>query len=85
MWYSPFMHNNHVGIVQCKLWEIRCRPHNLILVSLPTSPAQDTMYSGVLEAAGSDVAAWLNSDTFEEHLFSFFPCTNIMPSVANQV
>ncbi|GMH40845.1 hypothetical protein BSKO_08749 [Bryopsis sp. KO-2023] len=50
----------------------------------PFRPVQDTMYSGVLEASGSAVASWLETNTFEEHLFSFFPCTSIMPSIANQ-
>lgn len=48
-------------------------------------PVQDTLYSGVLQASGKDVAMWLKSDLFEEHLFSYFPCTNVTPSIANQV
>ena len=39
--------------------------------------------SGTLEAVGADVAAWLLSDAFEQQLFAFFPCTDILPSVAN--
>jgi len=43
------------------------------------------MYSGMLEANGEDVAEWLRSPGFESNMFSFFPCTDILPSTANQV
>eukprot|EP00210_Caulerpa_lentillifera_P008588 g8192.t1 len=46
---------------------------------------QDSMYSGVLKASGTDLASWLTSPCFEEKLFSFFPCTNLIPSIANQI
>lgn len=39
----------------------------------------------MLEATGSDVCDWLLSDGFESRLFTFFPCTDITPSVANKV
>ena len=45
----------------------------------------ETMYSGMLEANGEDVAEWIRSPGFEYNLFSFFPCTDILPSTANQV
>lgn len=51
----------------------------------PFRPLQDSMYSGILEASGTDVGTWLLSPTFEEKLFSFFPCTNITPGLANQL
>ena len=44
-----------------------------------------SMYSGVMEGSGEDVAAWLTSPAFEARLFTCFPCTNITPSSANQV
>jgi hypothetical protein len=44
-----------------------------------------SMYSGVMEGGGEEVAAWLTSPAFESHLFTSFPCTNIIPSAANQV
>ena len=43
------------------------------------------MYSGVMEGGGEEVAAWLTSPAFESRLFTCFPCTNIIPSAANQV
>lgn len=45
----------------------------------------DGGYTGMLEASGTDVCDWLLSDGFEARLFTFFPCTDILPSVANQV
>ena len=48
-------------------------------------PAMASMYSGVMEGSGEDVAAWLTSPAFEARLFTCFPCTNIIPSSANQV
>ena len=53
--------------------------------SAPFRPMQDSLYVGVLEASGRDVAAWLTGSEFEEHLFGFFPCTNVTPSIANTV
>lgn len=44
-----------------------------------------SMYSGVMEGSGEEVAAWLTSPAFEARLFTCFPCTNITPSSANQV
>ncbi len=44
-----------------------------------------SMYSGVMEGGGEEVAAWLTSPAFESRLFTSFPCTNIIPSAANQV
>jgi len=44
-----------------------------------------SMYSGVMEGSGEEVAAWLTSPAFESRLFTSFPCTNIIPSAANQV
>lgn len=43
------------------------------------------MYSGVLEAPGNEVAEWLMAPVFEEHLFSFFPCADTIPGMANKV
>lgn len=43
------------------------------------------MYAGILEANGEEVGEWLRSPGFEVKLFSFFPCTDILPSVANKV
>lgn len=40
-------------------------------------------YSGMLEATGADMTAWLVSGAFEARLFAFFPCTDTLPSVAN--
>ncbi len=48
-------------------------------------PAMASMYSGVMEGSGEEVAAWLTSPAFESRLFTSFPCTNIIPSAANQV
>ncbi len=48
-------------------------------------PAMASMYSGVMEGGGEEVAAWLTSPAFESRLFTSFPCTNIIPSAANQV
>ena len=45
----------------------------------------ETMYSGMLEANGSEVAEWLQGPGFESKLFSFFPCTDVLPSSANKV
>ena len=45
----------------------------------------DGGYTGMLEASGTDVCDWLLSDGFEARLFTFFPCTDILPLVANQV
>lgn len=39
--------------------------------------------NGILQASGADTAVWLLSNEFEAKLFSFFPCTDILPSVAN--
>ncbi|KAL3156639.1 hypothetical protein ABBQ38_000922 [Trebouxia sp. C0009 RCD-2024] len=47
-------------------------------------PAMASMYSGVMEGSGEEVAAWLTSPAFEARLFTCFPCTNITPSSANQ-
>lgn len=49
----------------------------------PFKPSQDTIYSGILEAPGNEVGSWLLKDVFEKKLFSFFSCTNILPTVAN--
>ncbi len=43
------------------------------------------MYSGMLEANGGEVTEWLRSPGFESKLFSFFPCTDILPTSANKV
>ena len=51
----------------------------------PFRPMHDSMYAGVLEASGRDVAVWLSEERFEERLFGFFPCTNLLPSNANKV
>ena len=45
----------------------------------------ETMYSGMLEANGAEVIEWLRSPSFESKLFSFFPCTDILPTSANKV
>ena len=45
----------------------------------------DSPYSGTLEASSEDVEAWLLSSAFEAKLFSFFPCTDILPSSAETV
>jgi pentatricopeptide repeat domain-containing protein 1 len=39
----------------------------------------------VLEAAGPEAAHWLLGDLFEARLFSFFPCTDVLPSAANRL
>ncbi|KAI7837283.1 hypothetical protein COHA_008897 [Chlorella ohadii] len=51
----------------------------------PFKAVMDGGYTGMLEASGADVCDWLLSDGFEARLFTFFPCTDILPSVANQV
>ena len=38
-----------------------------------------------MEGTGEEVAAWLSSPAFEQRLFTSFPCTNVIPSRANQV
>ena len=43
------------------------------------------MYSGMLEAGGPAVEEWLLSPEFEARLFSYFPCTDITPALANKV
>ena len=47
--------------------------------------AADNIYSGTLEASKEAVEEWLLSSGFEAQLFSFFPCTNILPTIANKV
>ena len=47
-------------------------------------PVVDGGYAGMLEASGHDLCDWLLSDGFEARLFTFFPCTDITPAVANQ-
>lgn len=42
----------------------------------PCRPAADSVYSGVLEAAGPAAEQWLLSPAFEERLFSYFPCAD---------
>ena len=42
------------------------------------------MYAGMLEASGEAVEEWLQSPGFEGGLFAFFPCTDILPSLANK-
>jgi len=49
----------------------------------PLKSIVNSSYSGMLEATGADMAAWLMSGAFEARLFAFFPCTDILPSVAN--
>ena len=49
-------------------------------------PASDHLYSpSVLEASGGEVEEWIQRPAFEAALFSFFPCTDILPSAASQV
>lgn len=43
------------------------------------------LFSGVLEARGSDVAKWLQSQAFEAQLFSFFPCSDLPSPVASPI
>lgn len=45
----------------------------------------ENLYSGMLEATGDAVSEWLLSPNFEARLFSFFPCTDITPNLANKV
>lgn len=58
----------------------RCCPAPL----LPCRAVIDGGYTGMLEAPGTDVCEWLLSDNFEARIFTFFPCTDITPTVANQ-
>lgn len=44
----------------------------------------DGGYAGMLEASGADACDWLLGDGFEARLFTFFPCTDITPGVANK-
>ena len=44
----------------------------------------DGGYTGMLEAAGPEICDWLVSEAFEARLFTFFPCTDITPSMANK-
>ena len=53
--------------------------------ALPCRTTAETMYSGMLEASGAEVFEWLRSPSFESKLFSFFPCTDILPTSANKV
>ena len=50
----------------------------------PLCPLADSGYSGMLEGGGADTAEWLLNEDFEARLFSFFPCTDILPSIANE-
>ncbi|KAK9815102.1 hypothetical protein WJX73_007516 [Symbiochloris irregularis] len=50
----------------------------------PFRASTDNVYSGMLEASGEAVEEWLQSPGFEEQLFCFFPCTDVMPSLANK-
>ena len=43
----------------------------------------DGTTTGALEAAGHEVADWLLAEAFEGLLFSFFPCTDVTPALAN--
>ena len=52
---------------------------------VPHRAAPDVLYSGMLEAAGPAVEEWLLSPEFEARLFSYFPCTDITPALANKV
>lgn len=52
---------------------------------VPCRASADNVYSGMLEASGEAVEDWLQSPGFEEQLFCFFPCTDVMPSLANKV
>lgn len=38
---------------------------------------------GSMEASGAEIADWILSDIFEANIFAFFPCTDILPTVAN--
>jgi len=49
------------------------------------SATESMMFSGVLEARGSDVAKWLLSQFFEMQLFSFFPCSDPPSPVASPI
>jgi pentatricopeptide repeat domain-containing protein 1 len=49
----------------------------------PFKAQSDLGTTGTLEANGIDVATWLMSDIFEEQLFVYFPCTDVLPTVAN--
>jgi len=45
--------------------------------------SSNSVMSGTLEAPGGAVASWVLAEEFEARLFGFFPCTDILPSVAN--
>lgn len=49
----------------------------------PFKPQSELGSTGTLEANGIDVATWLLSDVFEGQLFAYFPCTDVLPTVAN--
>ncbi|EFN58079.1 hypothetical protein CHLNCDRAFT_142374 [Chlorella variabilis] len=55
----------------------------MALWGAPFRPVVDGGYSGMLEAAGPDACDWLLGEGFEARLFTFFPCTDITPAVAN--
>lgn len=40
-------------------------------------PMAEGSFTGILEASTAAVAAWLTGPTFDAHLFSFFPSSNI--------
>ncbi|KAK9820095.1 hypothetical protein WJX72_006068 [[Myrmecia] bisecta] len=50
----------------------------------PFRPLLENVYSGMLEASAEAVAEWLSGPIFEARLFSFFPCTDLIPSLANK-
>ncbi|KAK9863821.1 hypothetical protein WJX84_002381 [Apatococcus fuscideae] len=43
----------------------------------PFRPMAEGSFTGILEASTAAVAAWLTGPTFDAHLFSFFPSSNI--------
>jgi pentatricopeptide repeat domain-containing protein 1 len=47
----------------------------------PFSLSGQRNYAGnpSLEASGTELAAWMMSSTFDESVFSFFPCSDILP------
>ncbi|KAL4442119.1 hypothetical protein ABPG77_011380 [Micractinium sp. CCAP 211/92] len=58
---------------------------SMALWSAPFKAVIDGGYTGMLEAPGTEVCEWLLSDNFEARIFTFYPCTDITPTVANQV
>ena len=65
---------------------VRCEAGSLAdCVTFDHRPLLENVYSGMLEASAEAVTEWLSSPGFELRLFSFFPCTDITPSLANKV